>query len=188
MPSPILHSAVAAALARRAREAFSPRLCALSAAAAVLPDLDLLPGVLVGDPDRFHHRHSHSVPFALALAGLCAAVPWGPESPPYRVRWRHFALLCLTHPLLDLFNDTRSDLAHGILSPGLALWWPFSQRQWDVLAPLLPSAVMLGDWRQWFEPANLRVFALDAAVGAVIFLAVCALRSGAVGAAQAETS
>lgn len=179
MPSPILHSAVAAAFSRRVREPFSPRLCALSVAAAVLPDLDLLPGVLLGDPDRFHHLHSHSVPFALALAGLCAVVPWGPESPPYRARWRHFALLCLTHPLLDLFNDTRSDLAFGILSPGIALWWPFSQRQWDVLAPLIPSAVMLGDWRQWFGPANLRVFAVEAAVGAVIVLAAGFPRLGA---------
>lgn len=188
MPSPILHSAVAAALSRRVREPFSPRLCALSVAAAVLPDLDLLPGIMAGDPDRFHHRHSHSVPFALALAGLCAVVPWGLESPPYRARWRHFALLCLTHPLLDLFNDTRSDLAYGIRSPGIALWWPFSQRQWDVLAPLIPSAVMHGDWRQWFEPANLAVFAVDAAVGAAILLAAGFLRSGAGGVPEAETN
>ena len=35
-----------------------------------LPDLDFLPGILSGEPNRYHHGFSHSLGFAVILSGL----------------------------------------------------------------------------------------------------------------------
>ena len=43
--------------------------------AANAPDLDFLPGLVVGDLSRFHHGPSHSVGFAI-LFGIVASLFW----------------------------------------------------------------------------------------------------------------
>jgi membrane-bound metal-dependent hydrolase YbcI (DUF457 family) len=92
-----------------------PWFIVLAASAA---DLDFLPGILTGYPDRFHHGASHSL-FAAAIAGLLAAA---------LLRWagvRHarafgvlVALSYATHLLLDMTSaDSRS-------LTGVPLFWP----------------------------------------------------------------
>ncbi len=34
---------------------------------ANLPDFDFIPGILIGDPGRFHHTYSHSIGFVLLI-------------------------------------------------------------------------------------------------------------------------
>jgi inner membrane protein len=43
-----------------------------SVAIANLPDIDILPGLLLGDPRAFHRQGSHSLTAALAVGGLVA--------------------------------------------------------------------------------------------------------------------
>lgn len=97
---------------------------------ANVADLDLIPGIIVGDPDRFHHvGFSHSAVFAmvaaLAAGGLAAVA--GKRWPVVSRRLPAVAgtalmvgLLLLSHVLLDALNqDFR-------LPTGVPMWWPFS--------------------------------------------------------------
>lgn len=84
MPLPLAHSLTGAALWAALDERADPSAAGRLAAAVVIanaPDLDLVPGVLLGDPNRFHHGPTHSLLTALAL-GL--AVGWLGRS---RLRW-----------------------------------------------------------------------------------------------------
>jgi len=70
MPSPIGHSLLAFTVAGYDARKGSSRLWwwLLILTAAVAPDFDFLPGILIGDPNRFHHGPSHSITAALLFA------------------------------------------------------------------------------------------------------------------------
>ena len=80
MPLPLAHSLAAAAVYKGldadGRFIAWKRLL-LAVVIANLPDLDLIPGILVGEPNRYHHvGFSHSLIFAAVVAvvvGLAAA-------------------------------------------------------------------------------------------------------------------
>ena len=64
MPSPVGHSIIAFTfyrLSARPHEPLGWRKLALYLFAANAPDLDFIPGLLIGQPDRFHHGAGHSV-------------------------------------------------------------------------------------------------------------------------------
>jgi len=88
------------------------------AALAMAPDLDFLPGLVIGRPEAFHHGVSHSLGFALLFGGLMAW--WGARR---GAPWRWGLLgagMYFLQVLLDwLTLDT---------SPprGVPLWWPWS--------------------------------------------------------------
>lgn len=98
----------------------------------IAADFDFLPGLLVGDINRWHHQGSHSL-----LAAMC----WGLLTCAfvallgYRQRRLVIAtglstLAYASHLLLDcLTTDTREPR-------GIPLFWPFSDAPW--LAPVTP--------------------------------------------------
>ena len=131
MASAISHAVVAAAIsAAMGRSVASPRVWAVGAACAVLPDLDVLGfwfGVPYGHP-LGHRGLTHSLAFA---AGLAAAVAFGFRREPWRqARSRLFLYLFLataSHGLLDA-------LTHGGL--GIAFFAPFDNTRY--LFPFRP--------------------------------------------------
>jgi inner membrane protein len=90
----------------------------LFAALAQAPDLDFLPGLLVGRVDAFHHGISHSMGFAL-IFGLILA--WVGKRQGQALRWGVIgAAIYLTQVVVDaLAVDTRPPY-------GVPLWWPLS--------------------------------------------------------------
>ena len=76
MPLPVSHSLAGAGIFLAGDRVPAvrawPRL-ALAVVLANAPDLDLLPGVFLGDPNRFHHGATHSLITALGV-GVAAAV------------------------------------------------------------------------------------------------------------------
>lgn len=94
-------------------------LILLAVTAANAADLDFVPGILIGEPNRFHHGPSHSLLAAICIAALLflASRPYVREVTPYRL----FGLLtvaALSHPLLDFFSvDTAAPF-------GVPLFWP----------------------------------------------------------------
>ncbi|MBI5202163.1 MAG: metal-dependent hydrolase, partial [Elusimicrobia bacterium] len=77
MPTPLLHSAVGAAVARAAlRDRLTAKAALLGALVAILPDFDLVPGVLIGHPIRFHHEVTHSIVFAAFAAFAACRLGW----------------------------------------------------------------------------------------------------------------
>jgi inner membrane protein len=100
---------------------------------ACMPDLDVIPGLLVGKLNQFHHGASHSF-FAAALfsfVGLWVFRWWG-----RKLSCRLFLLLFflyVSHTVLDyLCLDTGAPF-------GVPLFWPWSQETYQSPWLLLPN-------------------------------------------------
>ena len=108
-------------------------LIALCVFAANAADLDFLPGLLVGDPSRFHHGISHSIGFAAILAlafGLLLAL-LRREAIGRNVMI--FFSLYVSHIGLDYFTiDTTAP--HGV-----PLFWPLSDAYYIAPFAFLPG-------------------------------------------------
>jgi inner membrane protein len=119
MPSPLGHSLmgyiICRATVRRIVVTHHWKLIALCVFAANAPDLDFLPGLLVGDLGRYHHGPSHSIVFAVFFGILAGAL--------FSRRIYAFGMgfsLYLSHVLLDyLVRDPSPPL-------GVPLFWPFN--------------------------------------------------------------
>lgn len=141
MPLPIAHAllggAVCVASDRDGVAAGYGRL-ALAAVLANGADLDYLPGMLVGEPHRFHRMAAHSLGWAVLVALLAAWLVrrgWVPAW-PVRPGWPSgaagtaliVALLWASHVLLDSLN---ADYSEPI---GVMMFWPLS----SVWVPVIP--------------------------------------------------
>jgi inner membrane protein len=120
MPSPVGHSLMGYIIYRTTGKSGQVRswpqivACLFGANA---PDLDFVPGLIVGDLGRFHQGPSHSTTFAILFA--LVACPF--FSRPLRAFVIGFSLY-LSHVLLDyLVQDPTAPL-------GVPLFWPLSDR------------------------------------------------------------
>jgi inner membrane protein len=124
MPSPVGHLLGGAAvyLAGTTSERRSRILLAITLVGSVAPDLDFLPGIVIGDMRAFHHGISHSVVFALLFGGLVLVVArfLTSENAP------HVSLLATlaytSHVLLDLVSVNEG-------TRGVPLLWPLSDEE-----------------------------------------------------------
>lgn len=102
------------------------RVLAVGALAGGAPDLDFLPGLILGDPARFHHGPSHSLLFAVLVAGLA----WLLAS-RHRGAWALAAgAAYASHLLLDALTVDPSPPV------GIQLLWPVSDAY--VASPFRP--------------------------------------------------
>ena len=101
----------------------------VGAVAAAAPDLDFVPGLILGDPSRFHHAQSHSLLFVLVAAGLTVLL--------FRQgRWGLGTLVGLayaSHLMLDLVTMDTSD------PRGIPLLWPIWPGVFQSPIVLLPN-------------------------------------------------
>src|SRR5919109_37383 len=122
MPSPVGHSLTGYLIYRVAAKDAEDRwwTFALYLAAANAPDLDFIPGLLMGNPGRYHHGPSHSVGFAilfgLALSLTMALFKRGDGMRNLTV----FFSLYFSHVLLD-YVGTDTSFPYGV-----PLLWPLS--------------------------------------------------------------
>jgi len=125
VPSPIAHGLAGLAIAHISLVkgwARPPRLFWIAALgfAAIAPDLDFVPGLLIGQPYRFHHGPTHSL-FAVLVFGVMTAT----IARLMRIdglRW--FGVLMamgyLSHLLLDAFTvETNQPF-------GMPIFWPLT--------------------------------------------------------------
>jgi inner membrane protein len=167
MPLPIAHSMAGYAIA----EATNFRLAnnkwlnvSIFMALANLPDIDFLPGFLLGEPNRYHHQETHSIGFALA-AGLCGAlILWwwhrrkmarqdvAETQNSFGTYFLIVAGAVFSHCVLDLFT-LDSWPPHG-----MPLLWPLLERyfdvRWDVFLSVRKSddsATFFSTLWQWFN-------------------------------------
>ena len=145
MPLPVSHSLMGAtiyAAADRNGTLHSWGRLLLAVILANAPDLDMLPGLLTGDPNRYHQGPTHSMVGAV-FAGLAAALlhryfgtrwllrsclPAGPSGTGMVV-----GLLWASHVFLDAFTQ---DFNPPV---GVPLLWPFWDRVFNIV-PLFPRA------------------------------------------------
>lgn len=94
------------------------KIIALYVFAANAPDLDFIPGIFIGNANRFHHGISHTLGFSLLFALIMYMIP------RFRTR-KDFAIffsLYFGHVVIDFFTaDTSAPF-------GIMLFWPFTKR------------------------------------------------------------
>jgi inner membrane protein len=137
MCSPIGHSLAGYLIYCIGAKSISPKKDKVFFAAAVvsanLPDFDVIPGLIVGQPNLYHHGISHSIGFALVAAVVIA---WGVRRFTlfsFRKNFLFFFLACSSHLLLDYFAfDGRPPF-------GIPIFWPLSSRYFIFFHPIFPS-------------------------------------------------
>jgi membrane-bound metal-dependent hydrolase YbcI (DUF457 family) len=130
MATPVGHLLAGAAIGTlMSRGSNLPRAIFIGGLAAIAADFDFIPGILIGNPGRFHHAQSHSITFAV-LVGLIA----GLIARESRLRW---GLLVgvgyASHLILDglTFDDSAP---HGI-----PILWPFMRDVFQSPITLFPN-------------------------------------------------
>ncbi len=149
MPSVITHPAVALGLAPYFRKSgVGPRALALGALCTAIPDLDTIGfrfGIPYGHP-LGHRGLTHSIAFALVLAGVLAAVWQHSAAMPAfpRPLFAYLFLCCVSHGVLDAFTN-------GGL--GVAFFAPFSNERfffpWHPIAVAPLSVARFFNGRAW---------------------------------------
>lgn len=114
---------------------------------ANLPDLDFLPGLLMGDPNKFHHHYwSHSFGAAVVVGAMFALAITCLR--PARGFWFYFALcsgIYFSHVALDFFS-------HDTSAPyGVAIFWPFSAVYVTSPQPIFMSVHKAGQSDTFFQ-------------------------------------
>ena len=121
MASPVAHSLAGAViyLAVNRREPFRWTEFLTVIVAANLADLDLLPGILLGDDSMFHRTFSHSLAAAALVTGAVLLVCYRitPDRAPRITLMVGLALL--SQLLIDWLSYDQS------VPQGIALFWPF---------------------------------------------------------------
>jgi inner membrane protein len=133
------------------------------------PDLDLLPGLLIGNLNAFHHIYTHTLGWVF-LVSLGLYLCWRPFHP--KDGWRcllFFFLASLSHLVVDYMTQDTS-YPYGVMG-----FWPFYR---DYV--LSKYALFLGPEKSTvaaiFQWHNVKVMVLDFLVCLPVLLAVCAYK------------
>ncbi len=190
MPLPVAYALLGAAVCVAAdRDGASAARGRIVAAVVLVngADLDFLPGLLVGDPHRFHRMQMHSLGWAILMALIAGVLVHRSWSRPWPLRpgWPTGAagsalivgILWATHALLDSLNADYSDPV------GVMLFWPVS-RAWIPSLPLFynvekvaGAASLLDFGRSLLTWHNFQAMALELAViGPVLVWAIWSRR------------
>lgn len=112
---------------------------------AVLPDIDFLFGLMVGEPNRYHHGVTHTILFvvlaALPGAWLCSRK----NARQFRFFALIFVLAGLSHLLFDLVTiDSNPPF-------GAPLFWPLSSQYYIIPASLFTDIHRSADAAGFFK-------------------------------------
>jgi membrane-bound metal-dependent hydrolase YbcI (DUF457 family) len=116
---------------------------------ANIPDMDFIPGILVGQPDLYHHGPSHSLIVALIVAYITYAMT---SRYYYELENKRFLVALLiastSHTLLDYFSkDTGQPY-------GVPFLWPFDQTYY------ISTASLFSDVERSSEPGMAFILSL----------------------------
>jgi membrane-bound metal-dependent hydrolase YbcI (DUF457 family) len=124
--------------ALRPAGAHRPGLLAAAVVVANAPDLDFVPGLVLGQPAAYHRGVTHTVAAVVVVAAIAALVVRWRGGGPGRA-WRvagWTAALWTSHLVLDYFTS-------NVVPPsGARFLWPFSDRYWIAARPVLPEIVI----------------------------------------------
>ena len=136
MPSPIAHTAIGYVIFRLYQRGFSrkgqswirpvarPLMVIISL--SILPDLDSVAGILMGDFGRYHNAWTHSLIVGLGVALVIGSLVWLIRHSGF-TRWFILALLCYElHIIMDFFTVGR----------GVKAFWPFSLERFASPVPV----------------------------------------------------
>ncbi|MBA7626322.1 hypothetical protein ES703_33768 [subsurface metagenome] len=117
------------------------------------PDLDFIPGIFVGDTNRFHHGISHTLGFSILFALGMYTISKFRTKKDFMI----FFLLYFTHLLIDCLTADSS-------APfGVMLFWPFTRRYFMSSCSLFFS-IHHRTLSDLFDLHNIRAMSWEAAV------------------------
>jgi len=164
MCSPVGHSLAGYALYQvchgKGKLARDWRRIVLYVFAANAADLDFIPGIFLGDANRFHHGISHTLGFSLLFALIMYMVSRFRTKKDFAI----FFSLYFGHVVID-FLTADSSTPFGVM-----LFWPFRQRYFISSFSLFSDIhhLFLSDL---FDLHNIRALVWEA----VLFLSIIAL-------------
>jgi len=123
----------------RPTEAHRPGLLAAAVGLANAPDLDFVPGLIVGHPGAYHRGVTHTVVAVVAVAAIVALAGARLARPGWRpLRAAAWAgAVWASHLVVDYFTT-------DVVPPsGARFLWPFSDGYW--IAPVTPLAEVVID-------------------------------------------
>jgi len=168
MPSPIAHMAAGYAIyyLSRSRQPQMkvasigplPTPLVVAAGFSLLPDVDSLAGLIMGNFGRYHNNATHSLVVGLGVALIFAAMMEWREKRSFRY-W--FMLAWLSYEMHVLMDS-------ATISRGVMALWPFMADRY-----LLPFRLFYGfHWSQgWFSLSHLWTF-LTEGVFAIVLLVI----------------
>jgi inner membrane protein len=173
MPSPVAHALAGAALyvglMPRGAVGADWRPWGLAALAGAAADLDFLPGLLVGNPSRYHHWATHSLLAALVFALLVAPL----AGPVLGAPGRGTAVLAaayLSHLALDWVTVDRT------VPRGIPLLWPASDAVFLAPVQLFADIHHGASWQAFVNWHNASAVLTEAVVLGGPVAALCARR------------
>lgn len=148
MSSPIGHSLAGYVISSYRSKSLKPenlKILAFYIFIANAPDLDFVPGFLIGKPNLYHHGISHSIGIGILISIL---LPIFINMKKKKFAKRDFLIILVlysSHLLLDLFSiDGRPPL-------GIPFLWPVSDKYFMI--PLLPPV-----WHSSLDHATIGQF------------------------------
>jgi membrane-bound metal-dependent hydrolase YbcI (DUF457 family) len=135
---------------------------------ATAPDLDFLPGILIGRPQLYHHGITHSVAFAFVASLVIAGI--------VSIRMKPFVLifsLCLISYLSHLLIDFLGSSGHNWHSVvGIPIFWPISREKFSSTVGLylafrynsLPSVTIIEWFKSMLNLYNINAIVLEVAL------------------------
>lgn len=138
------------------------------------PDLDFIPGFLVGDPNRYHHGISHSIGVAILFASALSFFLYFLKIDSLRRNFAIFFLLYFSHIILDYLSiDTG-------LPYGEIFFWPLSNEYYIAPFAFLPDIKRASSGSEFipslFSLHNLWAVSVEAILLLPILLLVLLLR------------
>jgi membrane-bound metal-dependent hydrolase YbcI (DUF457 family) len=162
--------------ALRPAGAHRPGLLAAAVGVANAPDLDYLPGLVLGYPGAYHRGFTHTVGAVAVVAAVAAVVVWrlGTGRALRAAGWA--AALWTSHLVVDYFTVNVGPPS------GARFLWPFSARYWIAPVPLLPELVVDEASRgrffaSIFNAATVSSWLYELRLLVVVVVAVHALRA-----------
>jgi inner membrane protein len=169
MPSPIAHVAASYAIyyLSRSRQPQMkvpslgplPTPLVVAAGFSLLPDVDSVAGVIMGNFGRYHNNATHSLVVGLGVALIFGAIMQWREKQGFA----YWFLLALISYEMHVIMDSAT------ISRGVMAFWPFTADRY-----LLPFRLFYGfKWsRGWISISHLWTFLTESLFAAVLFITV----------------
>ena len=146
MPSPIAHSAMGYVIYRLSKrnprvkkslKQLSPVPLIVIMCFSLIPDMDFIAGVLLGDLSRFHNNNTHSLIVGLVIA-LFFAILFSLRNRSAFFAWFWLILMSYEmHTVLDFFTHS---------SRGVMLLWPLSTMRFEAPVDLFYGVRWSDGW------------------------------------------
>jgi inner membrane protein len=127
MPSPVGHILIGAAvhLAGTTRKCRSRTMLPITLLGSIVPDLDFLPGILIGKMGAFHHGISHSLTFAILFGVLVFLIVRGVDKAMALRTSMLAAFAYASHVGLDLIGVNEG-------TRGVPIFWPLTDEKFGL--------------------------------------------------------